>query len=164
LATYSSTDDLLTGQVPVPQAIDPAKYVSDATDEVDSVIGFRYLTPLDLSNTSPIARPARLLIKRIANFIATGRLLMAAAIAGEDRQLQAYAASLLEQGLYCLKEIAEGDITLPGAPTSPDSPVTQTGVLLFNEDAESNVSAFYDRITNPCPVGQQVRIWPGAIL
>jgi hypothetical protein len=56
---YSSVEDLLIGKIPLPVGVDPQKYVDDATDEVDSYIGFTYVTPVDVSNTSPVDRPVR---------------------------------------------------------------------------------------------------------
>lgn len=161
---YSSKDDLLLGNIPLPVSADPERYVDDASDEVDSIIGFRYATPVDMTEPGPVARPARLLLKRVANFLASGRLLLAVAAGSEDRQLHAYGNSLVQQALYCLKEIAEGEIILPGALPSTDVSPIQTGPLIYNKDVSSNVDDFYDKIVCPESDGQLVRVWPGVFL
>ena len=162
--TYSETSDLLTGSMNVPASLDAQKYVDDASDEIDSVIGFRYTTPIDMSNSSLVIRPARLLLKRVANFLATGRLIMAAAVTQEDKQLNAYGASLVAQAQAILTQIAAGDIVLPGAEEGSDSPPIQSGPLIYNKDAESNVDAFYDRVVAPDGPLVGTPIWPGVFL
>jgi len=162
--TYSATEDLLTGTTNVPQSINPQKYVDDASDEVDSVIGFRYTTPVDMSDPGPVIRPARLLLKRVANFLATGRLIMAAAITQEDKQLNAYGQSLVAQAQAILTQIAAGDIVLPGADEGSDSPPIQSGPLIYNKDIESNVEAFYDRVVAPDGPLVGTPVWPGVFL
>lgn len=147
---YSAVGDLLTGNVPTPAALSPSKYVDDAADEIDSKIGFLYQTPIDVSEVSAVPRPARLLLKRINNFLASGRLLMAAASAQEDSQVHAYGWSLVKEGTAALDQIASGAILIEGAvklDTGDDAAVT--GIIVDNIDSESNVEAYYDRIANP---------------
>lgn len=147
---YSTPADLLTGNIPVPQYIDKDKFVADAADEIDSKIGFRYLTPIDVSSGSAVEVPVRLLLKRISNFLATGRLLMAADAGGENDRLHAYGWSLVKEATAALDAIANGDILLGGAtPVDTDDEKIVSSVIVLNEDPESNVSAFYDRIANP---------------
>jgi phage gp36-like protein len=147
---YSAVGDLLTGQVPTPTYLDPAKYVSDASDEVDSFIGHIYVTPVDVTEMGPTSRPARLLLKRIANWLASGRLLMAASAGNQKLEINAYANTLVADATRALEAVASGDVPLIGAPLLPSEDETQTtGPQIYNVDAESNVEAFYDRIANP---------------
>ena len=140
--TYSSVEDLLTGKIPLPGGVDAARYVESATDEVDTFIGFRYQTPVDVSDTSPVVRPARLLLKRIANMLAVS--------AGAEYQKQhAYGRSLVNEATGLLNQIAEGTIVLEGAESASGFTGNSTGPLIANEDAESNVSAFYNRVIHP---------------
>lgn len=149
---YSSPEDLLLGNIPLRDDATQLKYCSDATDEIDSTIGFLYETPVDMTDDpGTVARPSRLLLKRINNFIASGRLILAYAAGTEDDNLNAYAQYLLGQARDALMKIASGDIVLQGAVTIGDgseNPVS-SGPLFFNLDPESNVEAFYDRIVNP---------------
>lgn len=147
---YSAKTDLLTGNIPLPSYVDADKYVADAADEIDSYIGFIYKTPVDVTEQGPTSRPARLLLKRLNNFLASGRLMMAAAAAQEDTEQHAYARRLVGEALDSLKMIAEGKISLDGAEPAPASSDAKQNVpVILNKDVESNVDAFYDRITNP---------------
>lgn len=147
---YSSVDDLLTGNIPLPSTVSAEKFVDDASDEIDSQIGQIYQTPIDLSDTSTVTRPARLLLKRIANWLASGRLMMAAAAGSQRMEVHAYANKLVNDATAALQAIASGDVVIEGA-VRTDAPTSDlfTGPQIFNKDAESNVDAFYDRISNP---------------
>lgn len=146
---YSATTDMLTGSIPTPAYLDPAKYVADAQDEIDSKLGFVYVTPFDVSEDSAMERPARLLLKRISNFLATGRLLFAVASPSEDTELHAYAARLVSDALTSLDRIAAGEIVLEGAGRREVDTGPVTTPLIANKDPESNVDAFYDRVASP---------------
>lgn len=153
-STYSLVTDLLTGNIPVSPVM-AQKYVNDAADEIDSVIGTVYVTPVDMKPTSSetppstgtVTRPSRLLLKRIANFLASGRLMLATSAGGEDDQLHSYAKYLVDTALATLMQIASGSIALDGAETAGDPDQEgRYGPLIANVDLESNVEAFYDRI------------------
>jgi hypothetical protein len=150
MATYSEVGDLLNGNIPLPDYVDKQKFVQDAADEIDSKIGFIYVTPIDISDSSDVPRPARLLLKRINNFLATGRLLMAVDAGGEDDRLHAYGWSLVQEATVALSQIASGEIYLKGAdPVNVGEDAIITSIIVNNLDVESNVEAFYDRVMNP---------------
>lgn len=148
---YCNTTDLLTGNIPTPAALDTQKIVNDAADEIDSQIGFVYKTPINVEDVvwNPVVRPVRLLLKRLNVNLATGRLVLAADAAGEEDKLHAYGWSLIREVNAALKSIARGDITLEGAELVDDTFVSPTAPLIYNEDPESSVEAFYNRIANP---------------
>jgi len=150
MVAYSAVEDLLTGNVPTPQYLSPQKYVDDAADEIDSKIGFLYTTPINISTGTDVPRPACLLLKRINNFLASGRLLLAAAAGQEDSQLHAYGWSLVQEATAALNQIASGEIPIDGAEKIDTGDLAVvTAVIINNLDAESNVEAFYDRVLNP---------------
>lgn len=147
---YSTTDSLLLGSIPLPNYINAESVVQDAADEIDSKLGHLFVTPFDLSNTSALSRPARLLIKRISNNLASGRLLLAIASPEENQQVHAYGWSLVKEASDALAMIAAGEIQLDGAAPHPGLPVDSPAVpLIHNVDSESAVEAFQDRIANP---------------
>ena len=153
---YSTTNDLLLGGIPIPAGLQAQKFVNDAADEVDSQIGMLYITPVDV-NSSTLVRPVKLLLKRLNNFIATGRLILAVTSNNEDDRLHAYGLSLLKEANEALHMIASGQVVLDGAPVT-DANVPRVSVpLIGNLDSESNVEAFYDRIANP------TYLWPGSV-
>ena len=151
---YSEVTDLLTGNVPTPAYLSPQKYVDDAADEIDSKIGFVYETPIDVTDSSsnPVTRPVRLLLKRINNFLASGRLLLAVDAGAETDRVHSYGLYLIQEAQTGLDLISSGKIQLDGAEVLPMGEVSVTAPLLYNEDSESNVEAFYDRIANPAYV------------
>lgn len=152
--TYSEVSDMLTGNIPVGGTM-PQKYVNDAADEIDSVIGSIYTTPVNmdptpeetLPGTGTVKRSSRLLLKRISNFLASGRYMLATSAGGEDDQLHAYAKYLVDTALATLMRLATGEIVLDGAvKVDPEGDEGLPGPLISNVDPESNVEAFYDRI------------------
>lgn len=140
---YCLVGDLLVGNIPLPSYVNTQKIVDDAADEIDSHIGFRYVTPVVLTET-PANRPARLLLKRINAHLATGRLLMEAAAAQEDLQLHAYARRLVDESLAALNAIAAGEFLLGDAQLLTAAVAQVSGPLQYNHDAISQVDTFYD--------------------
>jgi hypothetical protein len=146
---YTDADALLLGDIPLPQYLDAAGYISDATDEIDSHIGFVYQTPVDVSDTSTVVRPARLLLRRICTMLASGRILLAISTPTEDTQANAYGLYLVKEATDALHKIAEGQITLDGAALVGGGTVPSTGPMQYNEDAVSAVDTFYGGLTSP---------------
>ena len=152
---YCATTDLLTGDIPTSTLLDPAKYVDDASDEMDSKIGFKYAIPI--SKNSPTPDPVVLLLKRICVHLATGRLIMAATISVEGTQLHAYGKSLVMGAQIAISDIVEGRLLLAGVEESGLDAYNAHIPYIANKDTESAVDAFYDRVSNPgytfVPVG-----------
>lgn len=154
---YCEEKDLLVGvDIPLPAYVDKAQVVRDAADEIDSMIGFLYKTPIDISGSANVEkyRPTVLLLKRINRFLASGRLVLAAAASGEESQLHAYGADLVNQALTTLNMIVERRILLEGAlPATVDNEanVQVSRGFIYNLDGESLVEHFYDNILNAAP-------------
>lgn len=143
---YCEVKDLLIGDIPTGGGLDPVKYVNDAADEIDSKIGFVYVTPI-----TSIVRPVVLLLKRINAHLASGRMILAATISAEGDQLNAYGQSLVADSMLAIEAIASGEILLPGAtintdvipPIDPLAPVSGP-LLISNLDTVSRVESFYN--------------------
>lgn len=146
---YSTIEELLLGTVPPPPASERQKFVNDAGNEIDSILGFIYATPIDVSEDGTTVRPARLLLQRISNHLATGRLIMAVAASSEDEGTHAYANRLIRDALTALNQIARGDVVLDGAELLPSEDGRITGPQIANVDPHSHVEDFYDRIARP---------------
>lgn len=153
---YCAEADLLIGDISVSAQLSPAKYVADAADEIDSKIGFRYLTPVP--TTAP--RPVLLLLKRLNSHLASGRLILAATISANQEELNSYGASLVNDAQLTLEALASGEMVLPGVDPSPtlppspsaDDPLAQK-ILLSNLDPVSQVESFYTAVTSPGTLG-----------
>lgn len=144
---YCTKDDLLTGDIPLAGKYgDGTSFVNLAADEIDSQIGHLYVTPVELVPTEPSNRPALLLLKKINTLLASGRIILDMAAGGEDRDLNAYGRSMLNEALGLLMQITSGDIRLGGAELIPDTAdVPNDRVSILNEDPYSLVQGFYTR-------------------
>lgn len=150
MPTYSEVADMLTGPIPLPRSLDPEKYVQDAADEIDTQLGFVYETPIaPEEGSSALPKPVSLLLKRINNLIASGRVIMAAAGPTQDSAVNAYGRSLVTEGQAALASIARGAIVLEGAKRLPDEGLETTGPRISNAEVGSNVDAFYGAYTPP---------------
>ena len=137
--TYSEVEDLILGNIPTPA--NAQKYVDDGADEIDARIGFKYATPIVVGESAE-ERPVRLLLKRINNWLASGRLIMALDGGGEDDQLHQYGLYLVTEANKTLDQIVDGEIVLPGVdPASPSSEIV-TGPQMTTGDAYSLVEGF----------------------
>lgn len=156
--TYSEVEDLILGNIPTPA--NAQKYVDDGADEIDGRIGFKYATPVVVGESAE-ERPVRLLLKRINNWLASGRLIMALDSGGEDDQLHQYGLYLVSEANKTLDMIASGEIVLPGVdPSSPTSEIV-TGPQMTTGDAYSFVEGFGDVFGNPAAIAiERVRIPP----
>lgn len=148
--TYCEVVDLLIGDLPTSAALSPQKYVSDASDEIDSKIGFVYETPIDVVTAGVTPRPVVLLLKRLNAHLATGRMILAATIIAEDKQLNAYGARMVADCELTMSQIATGALVLDGTVPSGLNGLPPPHVpMILNKDEESAVDAFYDRVVNP---------------
>lgn len=130
---YSTRADLLTGDVQFGSTIDPDKYVGDAADEMNVRIGMVYELPLPA-----LASHLQTLLVLINNRLASGRLIMAAATASQDRNLHAYGQSLVELAFADLSDILNGTIVLDGATRKVDES-RNLGPSITNFDDVSSV-------------------------
>jgi hypothetical protein len=146
--TYSEVSDLLVGtDLPLPPS--PEKFVQDAADEIDSVLGMRYQTPIAPSDPTGVNRPTVLLIKRISNWLASGRIIMAQASGSELQQVHAYGKNLVDQATVVLQKIENGEIVLPGVATLDPEDLGRSGPIINNLDDGSNVESFYGMVSSP---------------
>lgn len=160
---YSTKADLRIGDIRLPARFgDGSAFVEEAADEIDAQLGHIYVTPFVIDAAVAKNRPAILLLKKINNLIASGRLVLDMAASSEDQTLHAYGASMLKEGLKLLAMIQSREILLTGAELIPNSEGKNdpTGPMIYNEDAESLVQGFYapsglTLLAEPYPAG-----WP----
>lgn len=143
---YCGVTDLIFGNIPVPESA--PQYVAQAAEEIDSIIGLKYATPVVASDNAE-QRPVRLLLKKLNIWLATGRCILAIAGAGEDDQNHAYGLYLVEQALAALQSISDGSVVLPGI--DPATPTTNqsSGPMIHNEDSYSAVEGFRHTYGDP---------------
>lgn len=123
--------------------LDLGKVVQEAADEMDSRLGFLYKLPLR-PPAGALALPDYqvLLLKQINNKLASGRLIMQVAIAGEDRSLHAYGLRLVTEATNDLMLLANGEVSLSAVRQPVTEGVPDRTPAIFNHDEESAVDMF----------------------
>jgi len=91
--TWATPDDLLLGDLTYAH-LDPERYLSIAEDEMSASLGVMY--PLPIPGPSGLSDHNAVALKIIQSRLASGRLLLALAAGGEDRELHAYGQHLVE--------------------------------------------------------------------
>jgi phage gp36-like protein len=134
----------------------PQSYIDGARDEIDGRIGRLYVLPL---TPAPAAHVA-LTLKNCNKFIASGRLIMAQAVGGENGDVHAYGLYLLRQGEEILCRIENGDIELGTKKVEWQSTDSGNAPSIFGQDAMSAVDAFYANTSN---TGSSITVALGAV-
>lgn len=158
---YSDPEDVLVGTdlaLPADDTID--RFVKDAAKEIDSRLGFKYVTPLKftrivngsvteiIEDDPSTYTPSYLLINRLSNFIASGRYILAASSPEEQNGIHQYGNKLLRDAEAILSQITSNraDLELEEIPVeSNESPY---GLLVSNREQQSFVQRFEDQPTN----------------
>lgn len=153
---YCALTDLRNGDLALPPYIgNGGSYVTSAAEEIDAALGHIYETPFEVvPPATQMTRPAILLLKKLNWLIASGRLVLDLAAAGESQEIHAYGKRMLDEGLLILKQLTDGDVKLVGAPLIGEDTdeVQVTGPMILNEDSESLVQSFYDRLNPRAPL------------
>lgn len=141
---YATEPDVLSllGDLAISSSINVLGVIQDAANEIDSHLGELYVVPIVVASLP--AHQAGML-KMMNARLAGGRLIMALAVGGEDRQLQAYGASLAQLAYDDLNRIVGGSVLLGGqAEVGPTRAVDIPGIV--NYDEESAVYAFENTV------------------
>lgn len=146
---YCEPDTLLLGGIPARSDSELEKFVNDAADEIDSILGVVFETPVTYrADGLPIDRPALLTLTRVNRYLASGRYILAMAASGEEESLHSYGSRLVREALDALRDIVSGKVTF-NARKLPDPEAERRGPRIINAEAASNVDAFYSAQTGP---------------
>lgn len=148
---YCATEDLRTGDIATPSYTSRDQYVTNAAEEIDAALGHLYVTPFVIDNAVPTNRPSILFLKKINWLLASGRLILDVAAAGETDSLHAYGKRMLDEAMGMLGILKSGELVLTGAQKieSDTSDKDFTGPVIHNEDAKSLVEGFYTQRQRP---------------
>jgi hypothetical protein len=143
-AAYCDKEDLLLGDLEVGPSVALETYVNAAAEEMNSRLGFVYKVPIEPKPPeTALATHEGLLLKDINRKLATGRLILAMAQAGEDNNEHAYGASLVKDALYSLNLLTSRQIDLVTAVLAEGNTAGgDTSPLVHNHDEESLVDGF----------------------
>ena len=146
---YAEVDDLMLGDMALGPAVSPEKYIQEAQEDVNISLGQVYEMPVSMGQDTPDR--TKILLRRITARLASGRLILAQAIGGEDSQLQAYGRHLVDEAEAVLSAILDGRIDLEG-PNRVEGAAETTGPTIDNYDKTSGVDAFYEHFMGTSPV------------
>jgi hypothetical protein len=157
--TYSETDDLLLGDIILGAGLDPQKFVDQAAEDIDAKLGWVYELPLKVLVPEGAPRPAdpddytklplheQLLLKGINNKLASGRLILAEAVAGEDNSLNAYGYFLVKEATDELTYLANGEVPLSAVRyVTVEGDVVDKVPTIKNQDEESLLLGFENTV------------------
>lgn len=137
---YCETDDLLLGDMLLSEDLNRYTYINAAASEIDSRIGYIYELPLNLEALTVAAGS---ILKNINAKLASGRLILAIAVGGEQQGLHAYGNSLVQEAYAELQLVLSGSLPLDGA-TRIDGAEGPGAPETINQDSKSGMDAFYD--------------------
>lgn len=136
---YCDVDDLLVGDLRFGNDVLQDRFVLDAADEIDGALGVVYSLPI---TQAMVPAHSWKTLKRCNAHLATGRLLMAVGVPGEEDAVHAYALFMLREGHELLAALASGQIPLPGVPQVPGQGDFRAPMIVQG-DIESGVDTFY---------------------
>lgn len=141
---YCATEDIRKGDIAVPSYTSLSDYVSGAAEEIDAAIGHLYVTPIVIDDIVPANRPSILFLKKLNWLLASGRLVLDIAAAGEMDNLHAYGKRMLDEAAAMLKLLTSEELVLTGAmQVDTGEEENFTGPMILNEDPVSLVEQFY---------------------
>lgn len=144
---YSTPDQLLLGNIPLPPGNKARNAVDRAADEIDATLGFLYQTPI--RSTGPHQRAVDALMGNLNNWLATGRLGLELTASTQRTEEHAYFLGLVKQATATLRRIVDGEIILQGVLAPGGEVPSVSGPMIYNKDDSSNVDDFYDQVTQP---------------
>ncbi len=146
---YSSVQDLLLGNIPLPAGDKAKRAVERASDEIDSILGVRYVVPI--TPRGQFERQVTALLRTVNNWLASGRLIEELTASTQTVEIHAYANNLIQQALKTLTQILSGEILLPGVDPigGGDGVGSESGPIVVNADPSSQTEWYYNEIDNP---------------
>jgi hypothetical protein len=151
MAYCEETDLLISSDIMLPSVLSKSKFIQFAADDMDAKLGYVYIVPI---TTASLPAHQKSLLRSINAKLATGRLIMAAAVGGEDTAVHQYALYLIKEAEMDLMSIANGQVDLQapavdssGNPLPPmDDPLSNDSFARtpggWNPDRTSAVTAF----------------------
>jgi hypothetical protein len=107
---YCATEDLLIQpDMILPVSLEKSRFIEFASSDMDAKLGYIYVTPINLS---ALPQNQAKLLRSICAKLASGRLIMAAAMTSQDSAVHQYALFLVRQAETDLMSIANGQVDL----------------------------------------------------
>lgn len=159
---YCAEADLLLGEIPLPEYLSATQYINNTAEEIDVALSGLYSTPIEVIDI-PQNKPTTLFLKQVNAKLATGRLIMAAAMGHQETDVNAYGKYLIDEAVAALYRVCEKEFVLPGAEQNVAAASDTGGVRIKNLDSVSQVEGFYDQIQVPQEVIIARQQYPGIL-
>lgn len=146
---YATANDVLPllGDLTLPSSLNVSTYVDRAAQEIDLVLGARYVSPLSVSDAFTV-----ILLKTVNSELAAAQIFLSQASGGEDNRINAYGKHLWDRAMMRLAPYL-GDLGLPGNVLRPDSLIDSGSgsgpVAIYHEDSVSPLETFYRYVESP---------------
>lgn len=127
-----------------------------ASNEVDGLLGVRYLTPIIADPGDPEQRATSYWLQNVTSMLAAGRYLLAVAAPGSQDTANSYGKYLVSTAMSMINNVISGKTDLVGVPEVTSGNDSEPAPMVINGDAFSQVDMFYE---NMHPSG----FMPGAI-
>lgn len=153
---YCEVDDLLLGDLPLHNSTLAQRYINNAAEEIDSKIAPLYQTPVKINPEDVVKfRSTIFTLKRINQFLASGRIIMAMAAPGENNIVHQYGITLVREAQREIDRIVNRDLILDGATPNSNAPsdFAVSRAYVYQLDKESAVEGFYSMV-NPVLDGE----------
>ncbi|AVD99527.1 head-to-tail adaptor [Gordonia phage Butterball] len=115
-----------------------------ASNEVDSNLGVRYVTPFQVSPSDPAQRAAAYWLQNVTSMIAAARLMLSISAPGSQDNANSYGQYLLQNATRLMNDVISGKVDLVGVEEIGANDSVIQGPTILNEDAFSQVDVFYD--------------------
>nr|DAK84360.1 MAG TPA: head to tail adaptor [Caudoviricetes sp.] len=115
-----------------------------ASNEVDSNIGVRYVTPITVNPNDPAERSAAYWLQNVTSMVAAARLMLSISAPGSQDTANNYGQYLLSNAQQLMNDVISGKVELPGAEEVAANGSIIQGPTVLNQDAYSQVDLFYD--------------------
>ncbi|UTN91178.1 head-to-tail adaptor [Gordonia phage PokyPuppy] len=115
-----------------------------ASNEVDSRLGLRYVTPFQVSPNDPAQRAAAYWLQNVTSMVAAARLMLSIAAPGSHDNANVYGQYLLQNANRLIDDVMSGKVDLTGVEEVSANDSVIQGPTILNEDAFSQVDVYYD--------------------
>jgi hypothetical protein len=133
------------GNLKLPVAVTVESLCETAANEVDGLLGVRYAVPITVSVNVAEEKATSYWLQMVSSQIAAGRMMVSAGAAASQDTTNNYGRYLLSQAYGQIKLVTDGKKDLAGAVEIGNEDETEVkGPYIINQDAYSQVDAFYD--------------------
>lgn len=130
--------------IKLPSGVTWESVAETASNEVDSTLGVRYVTPIVVSPIDPATRAAAYWLQNVSALVAAARLMLSISAPGSQDTANNYGQYLLRNAQALMQDVITGKVDLPGAEEVSSNDSVIQGATILNQDRYSQVDLFYD--------------------